>query len=251
MPKPSAYAVDLNMSDPAERVSSNPIWANPVWHALQTRHRHFAIRAGEACRYPADVSPFAAVATPTTGALRQLHSLLSPGESLWLEGGTFPFPPELIVEERTECLHMVLPEDAEPPDPAHTLVQLSSADAAEMVALTDIAFPGFFRPRTHEMGAYYGVRAAGGELIGMAGERLMPEGYPEISGVCTHPLHRGQGLATSLIGRLARDHRRDGLVSWLHVNVENHGAQELYRRIGFRTLRTVLVHRVTRKTRIP
>ena len=38
------------------------LFSNPVWHALHTKHRHFAISAGQACRYPADVAPFSAVA---------------------------------------------------------------------------------------------------------------------------------------------------------------------------------------------
>ncbi len=51
------------------------------------------------------------------------------------------------------------------------------------------------------MGSYYGVRS-NGELVVMGGERLRLEGYPEISGVCTHPAHRGRGLAASLIWQL-------------------------------------------------
>jgi GNAT superfamily N-acetyltransferase len=77
------------------------------------------------------------------------------------------------------------------------------------------------------MGSYYGVRSGArsdGELIAMGGERLSLDGYPEISGVCTHPAHRGKGLAANLIRQLVRDHRRDGLVSWLHVGNENHRA---------------------------
>jgi hypothetical protein len=50
------------------------LFANPVLHALQTRHRHFAVSTGEACRYPADVAPFAAVARPSKSAL-QISSL--------------------------------------------------------------------------------------------------------------------------------------------------------------------------------
>lgn len=57
---------------------------NPVWNALHSRHRHFAAIAGDACRYPADVAPLAAVAEPTAEALRQLSTLLVPGESAWI-----------------------------------------------------------------------------------------------------------------------------------------------------------------------
>jgi predicted GNAT family acetyltransferase len=230
------------------------LFANPVWHALQTKHRRFAMSAGDACRYPADVAPFAAVAAPSSIALQQLHSLLEPGESVWLIGESYPHVPELSFEETLGCLQMLLPEEVIPPDPtsdhAMEVARLSDVNASEMVALTDIAFPGFFRQRTCEMGSYYGVRSglrSDGELIAMGGERLMLDGYSEISGVCTHPAHRGKGLAASLIWQLVRNHRRDGLVSWLHVGSANHRAVELYRRVGFKVVREVMLNRITRK----
>jgi ribosomal protein S18 acetylase RimI-like enzyme len=140
---------------------------------------------------------------------------------------------------------MVLPEEVTPPGPTPEIVPLSCANAHEMVALTDLAFPGFFRSRTCDMGPYYGVRSEG-ELVAMGGTRLTLDGYPEISGVCTHPAHRGKGLAASLIWHLVRDHRRDGLVSWLHVSAQNHHAIELYLRLGFTTVRKVKLHRISR-----
>jgi predicted GNAT family acetyltransferase len=141
---------------------------------------------------------------------------------------------------------MVLPEGVAPPDPAIGIVSLSDANAGEMVVLTDLAFPGFFRRRTCEMGSYYGVRSDDGELIAMGGERLMLDGYSEISGVCTHPAHRGKGLAASLIWRLVRNHRRDGIVSWLHVASANRPAIELYSRMGFKVVRKVTLKRISR-----
>jgi predicted GNAT family acetyltransferase len=236
------------------------LFANPVWNALQTRHRNFAVSAGNACRYPADVAPFAAVASPTASALQDLHSLLEPEESVWLIGKSYPSVPELDFKQTLACLQMVLPEQVSPEEvgPSNSpieIVSLSSANAAEMVELTNIAFPGFFRQRTCETGSYYGVRSdiqsgsqSEGELIAMSGERLMLDGYPEISGVCTHPAHRGKGLAARLIWKLVRDHRRAGLVSWLHVGSENRRAIDLYLRMGFRILREVTLHRVSRKS---
>jgi predicted GNAT family acetyltransferase len=221
------------------------LFANPVWHALQTKHRHLVVSEGDACRYPVEVVPFAAVAAPTPVALQQLHSLLAPGEVVWLVGEKCPHVSELRFEETLECLQMMLPGEVVPPDPTIEIARLSDANAAEMVALTDLAFPGFFRKRTCEMGSYYGVRSDG-ELIAMGGERLMLEGYSEISGVCTHPAHRGKGLAASLIWRLVRDHRRDGLVSWLHVAAANRRALDIYLRLGFEVVRTVTLHRVGR-----
>jgi len=52
-------------------------------------------------------------------------------------------------------------------------------------------------PRTIEFGGYLGIRH-GGSLVAMAGERLRPPGFTEISAVCTDPEFRGQGQATRL-----------------------------------------------------
>jgi ribosomal protein S18 acetylase RimI-like enzyme len=220
------------------------LFANPVWHALQTQHRHFAVSNGDACRYPADVTPFASVAEPIATALQSLHSLLVPGEQVWLIAEERPSG-KLVCDKTLECLQMVLPDDITVPEPAPDIVPLSCADALAMVALTDLAFPGFFRIRTCEMGSYYGIRS-GGELIAMGGERMKLDGYTEISGVCTHPEHRGKGFAASLIWHLARKHRRENVVPWLHVSATNQHAIDLYLKLGFTVAHTVRVHRIRR-----
>jgi ribosomal protein S18 acetylase RimI-like enzyme len=222
------------------------LFSNPVWSALHTRHRHFAHTIGDACRYPADVAPFAAVASPSADALLQLHSLLAPGESVWIIGESYPQASELTFEKTLLCLQMVLPADIAPPAPTIEILPLSSDHAPEMVALTDLAFPGFFRARTCEMGSYFGIRS-NGQLIAMGGERLTLDGYPEISGICTHPDHRGKGYAENLIWHLVRNHRREGLVSWLHVSATNQRAIDLYRRMGLTEARKVTLHLVSRK----
>ena len=222
------------------------LFANPVWSALHTKHRHFALTAGDACRYPADVAPFAAVASPSADALLQLHSLLAPAESVWIVGESYPQPAKLAFEQTLLCLQMVLPAELVPAASTIEILPLSNDHAPEMVALTDLAFPGFFRSRTCEMGSYFGIRS-NGQLIAMGGERLTLEGYPEISGICTHPDHRGKGYAESLIWHLVRNHRREGLVSWLHVSATNQRAIDLYRRMGFTEVRRVTLNLVSRE----
>jgi predicted GNAT family acetyltransferase len=85
-----------------------------------------------------------------------------------------------------------------------------------------------------------------GDLVAMGGERMWLEGYPELSGICTHPAHRGNGLATEIIGHLVRRHRRDDLRSWLHVGATNTRAIDLYMSLGFKRVRTVMFHRIVR-----
>jgi GNAT superfamily N-acetyltransferase len=219
-------------------------FANPAWHALHGLHRHFAMRTAEACRYPADVAPFGAVASPGAAALKALRSLLLPGESIWLFGEHEGLADELRCAERLECLQMLLePGRAPAPKPGPRVRRLTAVDASAMVRLTDLAFPGFFRKRTCAMGSYYGV-FEGDALIAMGGERLMLEGLPEISGVCTHPDYRGQGYAQQLIGQLMREHQRDALRSWLHVGAANVAAIALYERLGFRQSNPITLSRL-------
>jgi GNAT superfamily N-acetyltransferase len=222
---------------------SDPRFTNPVWHALCGPHRHLALGAGGACRYPADVAPFAAVADESRGAQGELHALMTVGESLWMAGS--PDHPGLRVEQELDCVQMILPAESALPPSGADVVPLSGENAAEMVALTDAAFPGFFRAATYRMGTYVGVRSRG-TLVAMAGERLRLDGYPELSGICTHPDHRGRGLAAGLIGHLTRAHRREGLRSWLHVGAPNIRAIELYEHLGFVPLRNLMLRRISR-----
>jgi ribosomal protein S18 acetylase RimI-like enzyme len=221
------------------------LFANPVWHALHSRHREFAVGADEACRYPADVAPFGAVAVPGPAALRQLRALLVPGESVWLFGRHDLRAAELRCVESLECLQMLLEAGVAPLESALHVQRLAAADAPAMVALTELAFPGFFRARTCAMGTYYGA-FDDGALVAMGGERLMLDGYAEISGVCTHPGYRGRGYARQLIGQLMHDHHREGLRSWLHVGATNVRAIALYASMGFSVLRRVTLERLRR-----
>ena len=222
------------------------LFANPVWSALHSRHRHFAIRRGLACRYPADVVPFMAIADSSPAAMQQLHAMLAPGENAWFGAENYIETPGLARHETLPCLQMVLPETIAPPDLPIAVVPLSCADAGEMVALIARAFPGFFRQRTCEMGRYFGIRSDAGELIAMGGERLKLDGFTEISGVCTHPSFRGQGFAARLIWEVVQKHRLEGIASFLHVSAVKHGAIKLYRRMGFEKTRVLTLHRVSR-----
>ena len=67
----------------------------------------------------------------------------------------------------------------------------------------------------------------------MAGTRLALEGHREVSGVCTHPDHRGQGLAADVIAAVMRRIRAGGDVPFLTSYTDNPGAIALYQRLGF------------------
>ena len=106
-------------------------------------------------------------------------------------------------------------------------MRLGAADVPEMLALVERTQPGPFLPRTHELGTYLGIRR-GGELVAMAGERLHPPGWTEISAVCTDPAHRGQRLGTRLVRPSRTASASAARRPFLHAAAGNTGAIRLY-----------------------
>jgi GNAT superfamily N-acetyltransferase len=210
---------------------------NPPMEALRSSQRHFAISAGRACKYPEDVTPFAAIGDNSTEALQDLFSIMTPGEATYIVSEAPPAMPNgLSCKGPLGVKQMTYPHVRPLPDGPEIegirIELLSCANAVEMVELTSIAFPGFFRIRTCEMGSYYGIRHQG-QLAAMCGERMNIGDYHEISGLCTHPDFRGRGYAAVLMMQLMRDHREAGLRSYLHVSANNSTAIALYERMGF------------------
>ena len=119
--------------------------------------------------------------------------------------------------------------------------ELAPADVADMTALVELTRPGPFWPRSIALGAFYGVRE-NGFLMAMAGERLRPPGWTEISSVCTHPQARGRGLAARLVAAAANRILARGERPFLHVAADNTDAIRLYERLGFAVRRPVRFH---------
>jgi predicted GNAT family acetyltransferase len=125
-----------------------------------------------------------------------------------------------------------------PPPVKPVIEDLNVSDVDEMLALVELTKPGPFLRRTPELGSYLGIREAG-QLVAMAGERLRPLGYTEISAVCTHPEHRGRGYASSLVLVLIRKITKRDETPFVHVRAENVGAIRLYEKLGFKTRRII------------
>ena len=64
-------------------------------------------------------------------------------------------------------------------------------------------------------------------------------GHTEISAVCTHPDHRGGGLAATLVAELSDEIARRGERAFLHVVTDNTPAIALYEALGFTVRREV------------
>jgi ribosomal protein S18 acetylase RimI-like enzyme len=223
---------------------------DPVWHALTGPHRRFAVKpndaeeeAARAYRYRADVAPFAALRDVTDAqAWRELAGLCGPQGRAALEAsgsrGAISAPANWTLTNVFLLAQMIAPADAVTPGASPTstesIVALGIRDAAEMIALAELTRPGPFGALTVEMGGYLGVRRAG-RLVAMAGRRMHLPGWIEISAVCTHPGHRGQGLSRMLTAAVETAIRQQGHRAFLHVLHENTAAIQLYRGLGFTT----------------
>ncbi|WP_343573400.1 GNAT family N-acetyltransferase [Mycobacterium sp.] len=214
---------------------------DPVWHALTGPHRRFAVasdhRAPRAYRYRVDVAPFAAL--PDVGdpqAWQQLAAVCGPEGRAALEAErAITVPAGWTVTNVLPVAQMIAPERGlETGTPAETIVALGKRNAAEMMALAELTRPGPFEASTVDLGGYLGVRRED-RLVAMAGRRLHLPGWIEISAVCTHPDHRGQGLSRLLMAAVEAAIRAAGHRAFLHVLHENTRAIELYRRLGFTT----------------
>jgi ribosomal protein S18 acetylase RimI-like enzyme len=214
---------------------------DPVWHALTGPHRRFAVPSDHgtprAYRYRLDVAPFAAVRdTADPRAWRQLGELCgSVGRAALEAPEVVAAPPGWTVPTVFPVAQMLAPAGGFDADaPPEALVPLGKPDAAEMMALAELTRPGPFLASTVELGGYLGVRREG-RLVAMAGRRLHVPGWIEISAVCTHPDHRGQGLSRLLMAAVDAAIRAEGHRAFLHVLHENARAVELYRGLGFTT----------------
>jgi ribosomal protein S18 acetylase RimI-like enzyme len=238
------------MPTSTETAAPDDPFANAIWNALHTTHQHLALTHNLALKYPADIAPFACLAENTPAALQDLHTLMATGETTYVLGDPPLLTDKLLYRGAIPCLQMAFPEQSPLPtiEPVLPISPLTCADAPAMVALTDIAFPGFFRFRTCLMGSYFGIwdPAHPGKLIAMAGERLVLHPTREISGVCTHPDHRGQGYAAALTTHVLHHQQSLHARSVLHVVSTNQAAVSIYHRLGFQTLREVHLHRLKR-----
>ncbi|WP_228183472.1 GNAT family N-acetyltransferase [Streptomyces anulatus] len=208
---------------------------NPARSSLTGPHAHFAERRGRILRYPADVTPWLALPdVPDAQDWADVAALAGPGGSVALAAFQEAPPQDWEIVFRADGVQLVDVSVDAVPDPE--AVPLGPRDVPEMLDLVARTRPGPFLPRTVELGTYLGIRR-GGELVAMAGERLHPPGWTEISGVCTDESVRGQGLASRLVLAVAHGIRERGETPFLHASASNTGAVRLYESLGFRLRR--------------
>ena len=228
-----------------------PALDNPIWHALDGRHRSLAARAGRTAWYPSTVAPFIAVSS--SRIVPELRAALA---------GVFQPPayfvgtiPETLPEgwhfsARSAILQMMLTGVAVPEIETEDIRELQIGDRPQMLELAHAAFPDYFRERTAELGLYLGI-FSGERLVAMAGERFAVDGWQEISGVCTHPEFSGRGYARRLTLALMIRHRQRGVASFLHVSESNAVARRLYESMRFEARVSLPLAKLERTEKTP
>lgn len=217
----------------------------PVWTALRGLHRRFAVSPSGlanaevlAVRYQPEVAGFAALSDiGNPEAWAQLALLTGPSDRVGLFGtSAIQPPPGWAVTDEVGVAQLTYSAgssafDAQLGRPWDELVSLTRADVPQMLELVELTRPGPFFHRTVDFGGYLGIRR-NGQLVAMAGRRFQLPGWVELSAVCTHPDHRGQGLSRRLIDAVIQQIVDDGQRPFLHVTQDNPAAA-IYHRRGF------------------
>ncbi|HTI24873.1 MAG TPA: GNAT family N-acetyltransferase [Kutzneria sp.] len=205
---------------------------NPVRSSLSGPHARFAERHGQVLRYQPDMAPFMALPDrPDEAAWRDLADFAGPGTEVALTGGSVVPPTDWEIVAEFPAVQLV--DDGVVGVEYPEAVRLGPADVPEMLDLVARTEPGPFLQRTVELGTYLGIRR-GGALVAMAGERLHPPGFTEVSAVCTDPDHRGRGYAARLVQAVVAGIKDRGDIPFLHATATNTNAIRLYEALGFR-----------------
>ena len=219
--------------------SSHPL-DHPIWTALTTTQQALAEGDARARRYPTDVTPFADMPDLSAENFAALAALMSPTDIavlFTLEAVKTPAEFKVTLADTGEQL---IGTPIEAPANGVDIVTLGIDDVPAMIELTTLTKPGPFYARTHELGTFLGIRVDG-QLVAMAGERMKPAQYTEMTAVCVHPAHRGRGYGQMLLSAVSRQIVSRGEIPFLHVFTSNHSAIALYRRQGMEIRRRLHV----------
>ena len=172
---------------------------NPAWNAMISGNSHLALGNDRVKFFQDEVAPFAGLKNYDEIYLRELYDLIPLNRRVViptirrLEIGAYW---KLI--DTVTALQMVFDKSRLPEVNNPGIVPLKAEHVAEMITLTQLTKPGPFLKRTIEFGNYKGIFDSG-KLVAMAGQRMHPFEFVEISAVCTHPDYTGKGYGRALI----------------------------------------------------
>ncbi|MFL0683908.1 MAG: GNAT family N-acetyltransferase [Algoriphagus aquaeductus] len=220
---------------------------NPIWNALNTGSQSLSFGTDRVRLIDRDMGFFAGMPAYEPENLDELYDFLEPGQRVIL------FPPgHLVLDEKWavhndhELLQMVCERDFSQVEPNPQIHPLHESHIPEMLALTQLTKPGPFLSKTIEFGDYFGFFSEG-KLVSMAGSRLSPSPYTEVSAVCTHPDFAGQGISRKVMPFVLQRIQQRGSTPFLHLYPENSPAFKLYSNLGFVSRAMLRVYMLEKK----
>lgn len=212
---------------------------NPAWNALISGNKHFSEGNEQVKYFDKEVSPFVGLEENSPGNFEVLYELIQRNSPILLVT-----PTEIAIPAPWKVINFIrgrqmVYDGGEVPFLTNTeIVPLKDEHIPQMLALTKLTNPGPFAERTIDFGHYHGF-LENGRLVAMAGQRLYPFNYAELSAVCTHPDHRGRGYARQLLlHQIQRIHAASN-IPFLHVRSNNERAIKVYENLGFSTRKEV------------
>ncbi len=222
---------------------------NMIWNAITTGNNDIAYVEGDIGRYRRDIAPFAGMREFTDKNLQRLYEFIPAGEKVAISSLN-------KMEHNTGKWKLLQPMDitqmiCEFPvysfktENSGLITPLTDEHIPQMLELTALTKPGPFLQRTIEFGNYFGI-FINGRLAAMAGQRMHPLPYMEVSAVCTHPDFRGKGYAKALMLHVMKIILDNSFIPFLHVLTSNTSAFKLYESIGYRTRKELFVDMIQR-----
>jgi len=207
---------------------------NPVWHALNTGNDNIAYEENNIRYYQKNVSPFVGLQENSEEQLHNLYKQIKDEVIALVSVQEMEFPQEWKVVQVIPVYQMVYQpsKDRKELELPPNAKALTDQDIPQMLALTQLTKPGPFLERTIDFGHYQGI-FDGDQLVAMAGQRMHPRPYAEISAICTHPDYLGRGYARQLMSSHIKRIIDAGEIPFLHVAAENERAIGIYEDMGF------------------
>lgn len=206
---------------------------NPAWYSLSEAHKDFVIDYDGIKFYDPDYCSFG-------GALNDQNTDLgiakyaSLNDSFFVIGHRPAINGKVRIESELVCDQMVLDKRIDI-DITENIAELQTgAQRDQLSELVNLVQPGYFKSRTSELGAYYGIYK-NAQLVAVTGERMKMDGYTELSAIVTHPEHTGKGYARQLIAHASNKIFNESKIPYLHVADTNVNAIRLYGNLGFST----------------
>jgi ribosomal protein S18 acetylase RimI-like enzyme len=220
---------------------------NPIYNALASGNENLSLGNEQAKYFLPEVDPFAGLRENSPADVDALYRI-SPAESFFIlfMPGEVEIPDQWKIVRRMKILQMVYEKPGELRAASRELVDLKESDIPAMLDLTKMTNPGPFLSDTIRFGNYAGI-FDGDRLIAMAGQRLQPKPFVEISAVCTHPAYIGKGFASMLISDQIRRITASSGIPFLHVLEDNAVAIKIYQKLGLAARRKITAYAIRKR----